>query len=77
MVVSASPDIAQEIMEHVFGHLEDLEIYLNDLAAFSDTWEDHLVLLDNILMIPRDKGFTVNPLKCEWAIQKLTSLDIG
>ena len=42
MGVSASPDIAQEIMERVLGHLEDLEIYLDDLAAFSDSWEHHL-----------------------------------
>ena len=70
MGVSASPDIAQEIMERVLGHLEELEIYLDDLAAFSDTWEDHLILLDKVLTILQEKGFAVNPLKCEWGIQE-------
>ena len=70
MGVSASPDIAQEIMERVLGHLEDLEIYLDDLAAFSGSWEEHLELLDKILTILQDKGFAVNPLKCEWGIQE-------
>lgn len=70
MGVSASPDIAQEIMERVLGHLEDLEVYLDDIAAFSGTWEEHLVLLDQLLTILQDKGFAINPLKCEWGIQE-------
>ena len=57
MGISPAPDISQEIMERVLGHLEDLEIYLDDLAAFSDSWEDHLILLDKILTILQDKGF--------------------
>ena len=65
-----SPDFAQEIMEQVLRHLEDLEIYLNDLAAFSDSWEAHLLLLDKILSILQEKGFAGNPLKCEWGIQE-------
>ena len=70
MGVSASPDIAQEIMERVLGHIEELEICLDDLAAFSDSWEEHLKVLDKILTILQDKGFSVNPLKCEWGIQE-------
>jgi len=70
MGVSTSPDIAQEIMERILGHLEDLEIYIDDLAAFSNTWKEHIKLLDKILTILQDKGFSVNPLKCEWGIQE-------
>ena len=70
MGISPAPDISQEIVERVLGHLEDLEIYLDDLAAFSDSWEAHLILLDEILAILQDKGFSVNPLKCEWAVQE-------
>ena len=70
MGVSPAPDIAQEAMERLLGFIEELEIYLDDLAAFSDTWENHLKLLDKILTILQDKGFSVNPLKCEWGIQE-------
>jgi hypothetical protein len=70
MGVNTAPDIAQEIMERLLGAIEELEIYLDDLAAFSDTWEEHLVVLDKILTILQDKGFAVNPAKCEWGIQE-------
>ena len=71
MGVSASPDIAQEIMERVLAEvLEEIEVYIDDIAMFSDDWDSHLRLLDKVLTILQDKGFAVNPLKCEWAIQE-------
>ena len=71
MGVSASPDIAQEIMECVLASLlEEIEVYLDDIAAFSDDWESDLVLLEKLLMLLQEKGFTVNPAKCEWGIQE-------
>ena len=71
MGVSASPDIAQEIMERVLAEvIEEIEVYLDDIAMFSDDWESHLVILDKVLTILQDKGFAVNPLKCEWAVQE-------
>ena len=51
------------------------EIYLDDLAAFSDLWTAHLLLLlDKILSVLQEKVFAVNPLKCEWAIQEMDFL---
>ena len=70
MGVSPAPDIAQEIMERVLGHLDELEIYLDDIGAFSNDWNTHLELLDKVLTVLQDKGFSINPLKCEWGIQE-------
>jgi aryl carrier-like protein len=70
MGLKCSPDIAQEVMETIFRDIEDSEEYLDDIGAFSKSWLEHMSLLDKILTRLEDNGFTVNPLKCEWAVQE-------
>jgi Reverse transcriptase (RNA-dependent DNA polymerase)/RNase H-like domain found in reverse transcriptase len=71
MGVNQSPNIAQEIMEHVLSSImEEIECYVDDIAAFSDDWESHKTLLNKLLTMLQNAGFTVNPLKCEWAVQE-------
>ena len=40
------------------------------MGAFSNTWEHHINLLDQIMTKLEENGFTVNPLKCEFAVQE-------
>jgi hypothetical protein len=75
MGVSQSPNIAQEIMEDLFRrledrHLEETDVYIDDVGVFNDTWESHLIFLDKVLTILQDTNFTVNPLKCEWGVKE-------
>ena len=69
MGISTSPDIAQEIMEHVLALIEDIEIYIDNIACFSNAWHHHMNLLKVVLERLEANGFCVNPLKCEWAVQ--------
>jgi hypothetical protein len=48
MRLKCSPDIAQEIMELTFQGV-DCECYMDNVGAFSTSWEAHLKLLDQIL----------------------------
>ena len=57
-------------MENVLIGIDDSDVYLDDVGAFSNTWEHHMDLLDEILDRLTANGFTVNPLKCEWAVQE-------
>ena len=67
--IRVATDIAQEIMEDLLRELEDDEVYIDDIRAFSMTWEDHIALLDKTLEILENNGLSVNPLKCEWGVQ--------
>ena len=65
MGLKCSPDFAQEVMECVLHDIEDCTIYLDDIGAFSNEWDHHIELLDDILGKLKGNGFTVNPLKCK------------
>ena len=70
MGLKCSPDIAQSIMESVLSGIEDADVYIDDIGAFSHDWDHHVKLLGTILRRLRENGFTINPLKCEWAVQE-------
>jgi hypothetical protein len=71
MGLKCSPDYAQEVMKNIFrDHVEDAEVYIDDIGAFSQSWDDHMALLRTISTKLQDNGFTVNPLKCEWAVKE-------
>ena len=70
MGLKCSPDIAQEVMENIMRDVEDAEVYIDDIGAFSKTWEHHIKLLDNILIRLVENGLTVNPLKCKFEVKE-------
>ena len=71
MGISCAPDIAQELMEKTLrGITDDLEVHIDDIAIFSEKWTDHMVVLNKVLKRLQDKGFSVNPLKCEFGVKE-------
>ena len=50
--------------------LTHAEVYIDDIGAFSDNWKLHMTLICKILQLLQDNGFSVNPLKCSWAIKE-------
>jgi hypothetical protein len=65
MGLKCSPDYTQEVMENIFQDVENAEVYIDNIGAFSQSWDDHITLLRTILTKLQDNGFMVNPLKCE------------
>ena len=71
MGICNSPDFAQEIMEDIFKDmLQDIEIYIDDIGIFDDDFDEHMSKVRRVLTRLQENGFTVNPLKCEWAVQE-------
>ena len=55
-------------MEEKLQDFEFCKIFIDDVGIFSDSYEEHMQHLILILRELQDNGFTVNPLKCEWAV---------
>ena len=71
MGISQSPDIAQETMEKVLKDIsDDLEVYIDDIGIFSKDWNSHIEILDKVCERLEEKGFSVNPLKCEFGVKE-------
>jgi hypothetical protein len=50
---------AQEFMETIFGDVEDAEVYIYYIDAFSHSWDDHMTLLRTIF-------FNLGVKKIDW-----------
>jgi hypothetical protein len=70
MGLKCSPDFAREVMENIFRDVAKVEVYIDDIGIFSDSWEQHLTVLCIVLQKPQENGFTVNLLKLEWAVKE-------
>jgi hypothetical protein len=53
---------------HCVAINDDPELKINEAQA--DFWENHLTALEQTLTHLQDNNFTINPLKCEWAVQE-------
>ena len=49
MGLKCSLDFAQSVMENIFCHVEDADVYIDDVGAFSNDWKSHLELIDTTL----------------------------
>eukprot|EP00957_Ditylum_brightwellii_P108326 8263848-Ditylum_brightwellii.AAC.1 len=70
MGIKCSPDFAQAVMENVLRSIEDDDVYIENVGAFSDNRESHIKLIDEILYRLHENRFTINPLKGEWAVKE-------
>lgn len=68
-----SSGAAQEVMESLLRDIEEIEVFIDDIGCFNDSWEHHLAMLDVVLSRLQANNFTTNPLKCKWGTEETTS----
>jgi hypothetical protein len=49
MGIICSPDFAQEIMESILSDLSQCDVYINDVGVLSNSFDDHLQHLAQVL----------------------------
>jgi hypothetical protein len=54
----------------LFQDAKDADVYIDNIGAFSHSWDDHIALLRTILTKLQDDGFMVDPLKCKWTVKE-------
>jgi hypothetical protein len=54
---------------NVLSDIEDADVYIDDVGAFSNDWDYHVNLIATIIQQLCENGFTIYPLKCEWAVK--------
>ena len=75
MSLKCSPDFAQEVMENIFRDVAEVEVCLDDMGTFSDSWVQHVAVLCIVLQKLQENGFTVTSSKCDWAVKETDWLD--
>jgi predicted transcriptional regulator with HTH domain len=68
MGVCQSTAFSQEIMESIFHDMANIECYLDGIGIFSNDYDTHMSIIHEVLQCLQNNGFTVNLLKCEWAV---------
>jgi hypothetical protein len=61
-------------MDEIFGREPHTTAYIDDVAIYSPTWEQHLIDVRNTLEWLRENGLTCKSAKCKFARRSLEFL---
>ena len=53
-------------MNQLVANIDKCAVYIDDLIVFSDTWEDHLVHLEKVLVRLSEASLALNLKNCEF-----------
>ena len=61
------PAVFQRLMDRVLHEEKEVsQVYIDDIAVFSLTWEDHCQHIAQVLERLKQAGLTANVKKCQW-----------
>jgi hypothetical protein len=75
MGLNISPDVFQQHMVQLFGDLNFVKCYLDDILIFTNgTFEDHMHKVLLVLQRLANKGLQINANKSFWAVKEVDYL---
>ena len=73
--LQGAPATFQRMMDRLIQGLQEFaSAYLDDLVIYSDSWEDHLLHIRQVLQCLQDAGLTAKPKKCQFGIKQCSYL---
>jgi hypothetical protein len=64
-------------MEDIFRDMIlKIKIFLDNIGIFDDDFDMHMTKIKCVLHHLQENGFTINPLKCKWAMQETDWLEV-
>ena len=74
MGVKVSLDVAQNIIEEILSGI-DCSIYIDDVGIWTNgSFEEHLLVVEQVLQKFAENNLKCNPLKCSWAVEETNFL---
>ena len=65
------PAVFQRLMDRILHKDKDIsQVYIDDIAIFSSSWEQHCIDIARVLDRLRQSGLTANVSKCQWGQTK-------
>ena len=74
--LTSAPATFQRLMDSILGDLlwKTVMVYLDDIIIFTEGWQEHLVILDEVFTRLRAAGLQASPAKCELGMEQLLYL---
>ena len=69
-----SPATFQRLITSFIADIEGCESYIDDVVIYSDTWEEHLMIMRKLLKRLSEANLTINLIKSEFGCGHVTYL---
>ena len=63
-----APACYQRMMDTLLGGIDHVQAFLDDVVIYSETWDDHLRKLADVLKRLQNAGLKANPKKCSFCM---------
>lgn len=72
--ISSAPEIFQKVMNEIFGDIEGVAIFVDDLVIYAEDQVTHDKILKQVLQRAQERGVRFNKVKCKFNLSEIKFL---